>query len=75
MDHKDFKIDPQHTKDMGGKRGGIVGETHIWDGPLSQVGRLHGEGWSAGIYGMKLKTDGVPYSGMGPITQKAKNYK
>jgi hypothetical protein len=75
MDHKDFKIDPTHTKEMGGKRGGIVGETHIWDGPLSQAGRLHGEGWSAGIYGMKLKTDFVPYSGMGPITQKAKNYK
>ena len=31
MNHKDFKIDPGHTKDMGGKRGGIVGETHIWD--------------------------------------------
>jgi len=55
---------------MGGKRGGIVGESAIWDGPLSQVGRLHGEGSSSGIYGMKLKTAGVPYS-PGPITLKA----
>ena len=60
---------------MGGKRGGIVGENAIWDGPLSQQGRAHGEGRSSGIYGMRLKTAGVPFSGMGPITQKAKNYK
>jgi len=74
MNHKDFKIDAEHTKAMGGKRGGIVGENAIWDGPLSQVGRAHGEGSSSGIYGMKLKLDAVPYS-RGPITQKAKNYK
>ena len=53
------------------KASGVVGENTIWDGPLSQVGRLHGEGSSSGIYGMKLKVDGVPYSA-GPITQKAK---
>ena len=29
MNHKHYKVDPGHTKDMGGKRGGIVGETHI----------------------------------------------
>ena len=57
---------------MGGKRGGIVGENAIWDGPLSQVGRLHGEGASNGIYGMKLKTAPVPLGGRGPITQIAK---
>ena len=74
MNHKHYKVDPGHTKDMGGKRGGIVGETHIWDGPLSQVGRLHGEGSSSGIYGMKLKTDAVPYS-PGPITLKAQTIK
>ena len=71
MNHKHYKIDPGHTRDMGGKRGGIVGESAIWDGPLSQVGRLHGEGSSSGIYGMKLKLDGVPFKG-GPITQICK---
>jgi len=70
MHNDDFKIDPAHTKDMGGKSGGIVGESQIWDGPLSQKGRLHGEGSSSGIYGMKLKLDGTPYS-PGPITLKA----
>ena len=67
--------DKAYNKASKNKKVGIVGETHIWDGPLSQVGRLHGEGSSSGIYGMKLKTAGVPFSGMGPITQKAKVYK
>ena len=70
MNHKNYKVDPSHTKDMGGKRGGIVGENAIWDGPLSQIGRPHGEGRSSGIYGMKLKLDETPYS-PGPITLKA----
>ena len=52
------------------KLDGQVGENAVWDGPLSQVGRLHGEGSSSGIYGMKLKNAGVPYS-PGPITLKA----
>ncbi len=73
MDH--FKIDPEHTKAMGGKRGGIVGENAIWDGPLSQQGRPHASGASNGITGMRLKHAGVPFTGMGPITQKAKIYK
>mgnify|MGYP003126291193 FL=1 len=72
MNHKDFKVDPSHTRDMGGKRGGIVGENAIWDGPLSQIGRPHASGSSSGINGMRLKHAGVPYSGMAPITQKAK---
>jgi len=72
MHNDDFKIDPSHTKDMGGKSGGIVGESQIWDGPLSQKGRLHGEGSSSGIYGMKLKLAEVPLGGRGPITQIAK---
>ena len=71
MNHKDFKIDPGHTRDSKRGKIGIVGETHIWDGPLSQKGRLHGEGSSSGIYGMKLKLDGVPFKG-GPITQICK---
>ena len=48
-----------HAEKMGKGKVGIVGESHIWDGPLSQIGRLHGEGSSSGIYGMKLKLDGV----------------
>ena len=56
MNHKDFKVDPSHTRDMGGKRGGIVGENAIWDGPLSQVGRPHASGSSSGINGMHLKS-------------------
>ena len=63
--------DKAYNKASKEKKVGIVGESHIWDGPLSQIGRLHGEGSSSGIYGMKLKVDGVPYSA-GPITQKAK---
>ena len=67
--------DPAMDKLKPGTLVGIVGESHIWDGPLSQVGRLHGEGSSSGITGMKLKLGAVPFSGMGPITQKSKVYK
>jgi len=58
----------QHASDQG--KVGIVGESHIWDGPLDRKGRLHGEGSSRGAKGMKLKLGSVPYS-PGPITQKA----
>ena len=50
---------------------GIVGESQIWDGPLDQEGRLHGQGSSNGSKGMKLKLGSVPYKA-GPITQIAK---
>jgi len=30
-------LDP-HAEKMGKGKVGIVGESHIWDGPLSQVG-------------------------------------
>ena len=36
------------------KKVGIVGESHIWDGPLNQQGRLHGVGSSSGISGMQV---------------------
>ena len=65
------KVDPGHRKEMG-KKVGIVGESHIWDGPLNQEGRPHGKGSSSGAYGMKLKQAAVPFNGLGPITQKAK---
>ena len=60
-EHKSIIHDP-HAERMGKGKVGIVGESHIWDGPLSQRGRLHGMGSSSGITGMHLKTDGVPYS-------------
>ena len=49
---------------------GNVGQNVIWDGPLSQEGRDHGQGSSSGITGMKLKLAATPYSA-GPITMKA----
>ena len=69
MSKHNHTYDP-HAEKMGKGKVGIVGESHIWDGPLSQVGRLHGSGSSAGITGMKLKLDGVRYSA-GPITTRA----
>ncbi len=73
MNHKSIIHDP-HAEKMGKGKVGIVGESHIWDGPLSQQGRLHGTGSSSGITGMHLKLDAVPYS-EGPITRNAKNHK
>ena len=69
--HKSIIHDP-HAERMGKGKVGIVGESHIWDGPLNQEGRPHGKGSSSGAYGMKLKQAAVPFNGLGPITQKAK---
>ena len=63
--------DKAHTHASKGDKIGIVGESHIWDGPLDQEGRLHGVGSSNGSKGMKLKLADVPYTA-GPITQIAK---
>ena len=63
--------DKAHTHASKGDKIGIVGESHIWDGPLDQEGRLHGVGSSNGSKGMKLKLADVPYIA-GPITQIAK---
>ena len=52
----------------------IVGESHIWDGPLDQSGRAHGIGSSSGITGMQILKFPTSYHA-GPITQKAKVYK
>jgi len=67
------KIDPSMEKLKPGKVG-IVGESHIWDGPLDQVGRPHGNGRSAGITGMEVLKDLTSFKS-GPITQIAKEYK
>jgi|TARA_R110002020_G_scaffold3091_4_gene14158 hypothetical protein len=64
--------DKAHTHASKKNSVGIVGETHIWDGPLNQAGRPHGMGSSSGAKGMKLKLGGVPYAGGMPITQIAK---
>jgi len=62
--------DKEHTHASKKDSVGIVGESHIWDGPLDQKGRLHGEGSSNGRKGMKLKLASCSYS-PGPITSKA----
>ena len=66
--------DKAYNKASRNKKIGIVGESHIWDGPLDQVGRPHGKGWSAGITGMQVLKADSPYKA-GPITQNAKEYK
>jgi hypothetical protein len=63
--------DKAHTHASKGDKIGIVGESHIWDGPLDQKGRLPGVGSSNGSKGMKLKLADVPYTA-GPISQIAK---
>ena len=40
--------DKAHTHASKNDNVGIVGESHIWDGPLDQAGRLHGQGSSNG---------------------------
>ena len=69
MNHK---YDPAMEKLKPGTKVGIVGESHIWDGPLDQAGRPHAPGRSSGSDGMKLKLGAVPYGGSMPITQRAK---
>tara|TARA_R110000744_G_scaffold152275_2_gene266257 strand:- start:210 stop:428 length:219 start_codon:yes stop_codon:yes gene_type:complete len=68
------KYDPSMEKLKQGTKVGVVGESHIWDGPLDQTGRPHGMGSSSGITGMELSKYPTPYNA-GPITQRAKVYK
>tara|TARA_R110000744_G_scaffold54855_1_gene116262 strand:+ start:1418 stop:1636 length:219 start_codon:yes stop_codon:yes gene_type:complete len=68
------KYDPSMEKLKPGSKVGIVGESHIWDGPLDQDGRLHGKGSSSGIYGMQILKAPSKYIAE-PITQIAKEYK
>ena len=46
--------DKAYNKASKNKKVGIVGESHIWDGPLNQTGRMHGIGSSSGITGMEV---------------------
>ena len=63
----DNKYDPSLEKLKPGTKVGVVGESHIWDGPLDQAGRLHGQGSSSGITGMKILQAAVPYKGTSPV--------
>ena len=65
MMHK--KYDPAMEKLKPGTKVGIVGESHIWDGPLDQTGRVHGVGSSSGITGKQVLKDYVMYES-GPVT-------
>ena len=62
--------DKAHTHASKNDNFGIVGESHIWDGPLDQQGRLHGVGSSSGITGMQILKAPTP-SYTGPITMRA----
>ena len=68
------KYDPAMEKLKPGKKVGVVGESHIWDGPLDQTGRQHGVGSSSGITGMQVSKYPSEYKA-GPITSIAKAYK
>ncbi len=64
------KYDPAMEKLKPGSKVGIVGESHVWDGPLDQEGRAHGVGSSSGITGMQILKAPTPYK-KGPITMRA----
>jgi len=68
------KYDPSMEKLKPGTKVGVVGESHVWDGPLDQTGRPHGEGSSSRITGMQILKSPTHYEA-GPITSKAKVYK
>tara|TARA_Y100000361_G_C11006800_1_gene262269 strand:- start:339 stop:563 length:225 start_codon:yes stop_codon:yes gene_type:complete len=72
MMHK--KYDPAMEKLKPGTKVGIVGESHIWDGPLDQTGRVHGIGSSSGITGKQVLKDHVMYES-GPVTLRCCEHK
>ena len=63
--------DKSHTHASKNNSVGIVGESQIWDGPLDQDGRPHGQGSSSGRTGMEILKAPSMYKG-GPITEIAK---
>ena len=54
-----------------GKASGEVGESALWDGPLSQIGRPHSKGSSSGANPIQVLKYPCSYES-GPITQIAK---
>jgi len=70
--------DKAYNKESKEKKDGIVGEYHIWDGPLNQQGRMHQVGSSSGITGMqvsKFPCEPVAYQVKYPITSIVKGRK
>jgi hypothetical protein len=67
------KYDPSMEELKPGSKVGIVGESHIWDGPLDQVDRPHVQGSNRGPNGMQVLKSVAKYVS-GPITQRAKEY-
>ena len=67
------KYDPAMEKLKPGSKVGVVGESHIWDGPLDQQGRLHGKGASNGITGMQVLKAEVPYKGLNAVLCAQRN--
>ena len=63
----DNKYDPSMEKLKPGTKVGVVGESHIWDGPLDQSGRLHGQGSSSGITGMSILKAPAKGGGISPV--------
>lgn len=61
------KYDPSMEKLKQGTKVGVVGESHIWDGPLDQDGRPHGKGSSSGITGMQILKAPTPYQGVNAV--------
>lgn len=54
-------------------KGGIVGESIVWDGPLDTSGFPMGKGSSSGANGMQIKKYPCKsYELQGPITRRAK---
>ena len=67
--------DKAYNKASKNKTVSIIGESHIWDGPLNQDGRAHGSGSSSGITGMqvsKFPCAPVEYQVALPITSIVK---
>ena len=62
--------DKAHQKAAKGSSG-VVGESAIWDGPLSKEGFPMGKGSSSGITGLEVSKYPCSYSDA-PITQRAK---
>ena len=67
-----MKEDKAYNQASKNKKISIVGESHIWDGPLNQEGRQHGPGSSSGINGMEVSKYPTKNYPMGtPITSIA----
>jgi|TARA_R110000803_G_scaffold5214_2_gene17304 hypothetical protein len=61
------KYDPSMEQLKAGTKVGVVGESHVWDGPLDQSNRPHGMGSSSGITGMQILKAPVPFKGTNAV--------